>query len=89
MSTNADFEYGLAEKKYLEAKTNEEKLEASKKMLSTAPNHKASQVMRAEIKSRIAKLKAIMDKEKQQKNTFKSTTRDGKESKFCLLNKLN
>ena len=69
MSTNADFEYGLAEKKYLEAKTNEEKLEASKKMLSTAPNHKASQVMRAEIKSRIAKLKAIMDKEKQQKKS--------------------
>jgi ribosome-interacting GTPase 1 len=69
MSTNADFEYGLAEKKYLEAKTNEEKLEALKKMLSAAPNHKASQVLRAEIKNRIAKLRAIMDKEKQQKKS--------------------
>jgi len=69
MPTNVDVKYTIAERDYYNAKDNNEKLEALKKMLSKAPTHKGSEKMRAAIKQRISKLKEILVKEKKQKKS--------------------
>ncbi|MEK6826450.1 MAG: GTPase [Nanoarchaeota archaeon] len=66
MPTNPDYEYSNALKKYHEAQTDVEKLQALKFMLSKAPNHKSSQTLRADIKNKIAKLKSKLEKQKKQ-----------------------
>ncbi len=65
MATNASLEYQLAEQAYFKASTNEEKLVALQKMLQTCPKHKASENMQKNLKERISKLKAEIQKEKQ------------------------
>ncbi len=65
MATNASLEYQLAEQAYFRAVTNEEKLTALQKMLQTCPKHKASENMQKNLKERISKLKAEIQKEKQ------------------------
>lgn len=67
MPTNVTVEYSKAEREYLNARTNNEKLEALKKMLSTSPSHKAAEKLRSDIKQRISRLKDLMIKEKKQK----------------------
>lgn len=52
MVTNAPPEFYAAKKKFEEAKTVEEKLEALKEMLRTAPKHKGSSNLLAWIKKR-------------------------------------
>ncbi len=67
MPVNASYEFANAEKKFLEAKTDEEKLEALEGMLSAAPDHKGAENIRANIKTRIAKLKDKIEKTRAQK----------------------
>src|SRR3989344_2220675 len=69
MPVNAGFEYILAEQEYAKAQTNDEKLKALQKMLSTAPKHKSSEVLVAHIKQKIAKLKETVQKEKAAKKS--------------------
>ncbi len=69
MPINAGFEYGVAENEFNKAITNEEKLKALQKMLSTAPKHKSSQTLISHIKSKIARLKAEMTRERSVKKT--------------------
>jgi len=57
MPTNVTREYLNAELKYQKAKTSEEKLEALKEMLSTAPRHKGADVLRAQLRERMKRLK--------------------------------
>ena len=57
MPANVSYEYVKAEKKYNEAKTRNEKLDALEEMLSTVPKHKGTENLQAQIKSKIAKLK--------------------------------
>jgi len=68
MPTNVNVEYAKAEREYLNARTNQEKFETLKKMLSVAPNHKGAEKLRADIKQRIAKIRGILIKEKKQKS---------------------
>jgi small GTP-binding protein len=58
MPINAGPEYFLAEKKYLEAKTREEKIEALKEMIRTIPKHKGTEKQLALLRKRLAKLKS-------------------------------
>ncbi len=58
MPTNATVEYSVAEKRFHEATTMQEKIKALKEMLATCPKHKSSERMQANIKTRLAKLKA-------------------------------
>jgi len=58
MPINAGPEYFLAEKKYLEARTKEEKIEALKEMIRTIPKHKGTEKQLALLKKRLAKLKS-------------------------------
>ncbi len=67
MPTNTTVGYQLAEQNFAKAETNEEKLQALKKMLSEAPTHKGGEVLRAEIKKRMARYKELILKEKIQK----------------------
>lgn len=57
MPANLTPEYLAAEKKYRQAKTVKEKLEALQEMLRTIPKHKGTDHMQGDIKRRIARLK--------------------------------
>ncbi len=58
MPINAGPEYFLAEKKYLQARTREEKIEALKEMIRTIPKHKGTEKQLALLRKRLAKLKS-------------------------------
>ncbi len=57
MPINAGPEFFAAQKKYMEAKTREEKIIALEEMIRTAPGHKGAETLRAQLKSKLAKLK--------------------------------
>lgn len=64
ISANLGPLYLAAEEYYRQAATDEEKLAALEKMLSTIPKHKATEKMQASIKKRMAKLRASMKSSK-------------------------
>jgi small GTP-binding protein len=64
MPANLTPQYFDAEKKYKEAKTNQEKLLCLQEMLATIPKHKGTEKLQADIKSKISKLKDMPDKVK-------------------------
>jgi ribosome-interacting GTPase 1 len=57
MPTNVTVEYAKAQQRYLNARTREEKMAALEEMISTIPNHKGCEVMKAQLKQRLAKLR--------------------------------
>lgn len=67
MPINATPQYFKAQAKYDEARTNPEKLVALNEMLKLAPKHKGAEVLLSDIKTKISKLKKLMEKEKQSK----------------------
>ena len=60
---NAGPEYYLAEEKYREAATYDEKMAALREMLKQCPKHKSAHSILNEIKSKIARLKKQQEKE--------------------------
>jgi small GTP-binding protein len=66
-STNQSPEYQAAEKKYLNAQSDEERLEALKEMMSYMPQHKAGESMRANLRLRYKKLKEKLELAKKKK----------------------
>ena len=73
MSTNVSFEYQKAEVEYLNAKTDEEKLLCLEKMWSARPTHKGAESLRANVRTRI---KRIKEKLEAKKNKQKQTRRE-------------
>ncbi len=71
MATNAGNEFALAQIKLQQAKNAEEKLKALEEMLRTSPDHKASQVLRSDIKNKISKYKSLLEKEAKKKTGSK------------------
>jgi small GTP-binding protein len=68
MPVNASYEFANAEKQYNEAQTDNERLLALEEMLRSCPNHKGAENIRANIKTRIRKLKEdIVEKKKKGK----------------------
>ena len=57
MPINATAEYYAAEKKYLNAKSKEEKIAALEEMIKEAPKHKGGHTLLSQLKSRLKKLK--------------------------------
>ena len=57
MPANVTPEYERAEKRFRQATTDEEKLQALREMLSTIPKHKGTEKMQADIKRRISRLR--------------------------------
>ena len=62
MPANLPPQYFEVEKKYREAKTIPEKIDALKEMLAIVPKHKGTEKLQAEIKRKIAKLKDQLEK---------------------------
>jgi len=60
MPANLTPQYMNAEKKYKEARTDRERLQALKEMLATIPKHKGTDKLQADIKRRIARLREEM-----------------------------
>lgn len=71
MPANVSFEYARAEKKFIEAKTIEEKMAALQEMRSAMPSHKGAEKLRAEITKKIARLRGEMEKKAQKKSSGK------------------
>ena len=71
-STNQSPEYQQAEKKFLMAQTDDERLVCLEEMMRTAPKHKSSDSMRANLRTRYNKLKEkIETKKKSSKSSGK------------------
>lgn len=67
MPINASYEYANAEKLYLAAKNLEDKITALEEMIRTAPAHKGGENLRANLKTRLVKLKEHLEKSKHSK----------------------
>lgn len=72
MVTNFDYEYAKALKQYEDAKTLQDKVKALELMQSTAPSHKGAENLRADIASKLSKMKSKLDSQKQLKGAGKS-----------------
>ncbi|MEW6062859.1 MAG: TGS domain-containing protein [Nanoarchaeota archaeon] len=71
MPANVTVEFTNVQKKYMQAKTIEEKILALEEMLSKAPSHKGAETLRLDIKQKIAKLKEQLEKQKTKKKGTK------------------
>ena len=69
MTTNPGHKYINAQKAYLEAQTDTEKILRLEEMIRTAPKHKSSERLLAELKTRLKKFKEKVKKEKKQKGS--------------------
>jgi hypothetical protein len=58
MPINATPEYAVAHRKYLEAKTRDEKIVALEEMIKQAPKHKGAENLLIQLKQRLAKFKS-------------------------------
>ena len=67
MPTNASPEFIAAQKKFLQAGTDEEKLLALEEMIKEMPKHKSAEALRKNLRTRHKKLKQKLIKEKQSK----------------------
>ncbi len=70
MSINASHEFISAEKRYLQAKTPEDKIVCLQDMISKAPGHKGAENLRAELRTR---LKKLIEKQEKSKKVGKTT----------------
>ncbi|MEM4271486.1 MAG: TGS domain-containing protein [Candidatus Pacearchaeota archaeon] len=78
MPINASPEYIAAEKRYLQAKTIDEKISCLQEMISLAPAHKGGENLRAELKTRLKKLIGKKEKAKSVgKTTKKGIKKEG------------
>lgn len=87
MPVNAGPEYFAAEKKYLEARTREEKIAALEEMIRASPKHKGSEHLLSQLRHRLAKLK----KENVSKATAKPKFAIKKEgaAQICIIGLTN
>jgi hypothetical protein len=67
MPTNPKVEFLAAQGEYLKAKTLETKILALEKMISLAPKHKSSENLLADLRGRLAKLRAKLQEQKKRK----------------------
>ncbi len=74
MPTNVHPEYAYAEKEYLVAESDEEKLRTMEKMISFVPKHKGAENLRAQLKLRYKKLKEKIAAEKKTKKSARQGT---------------
>ena len=78
MPINAGYEFFESQKKYDQAQTLEEKIVALEEMIKTAPKHKGSENLLAELKTRLKKFKEKLEKGKSiGKGTRKGIRKEG------------
>lgn len=67
MPLNADVAYFIAREKYEKARTTAEKIAALEELISASPTHKGAEKMRAQLKRKLAELKAARAAESRKK----------------------
>lgn len=78
MPINAGYEYINAEKAYLNAKTLEEKITTLEEMIKTAPKHKGSENLLAELRTRLKKFSEKKEKNRKVgKSSHKGIRKEG------------
>jgi len=82
MPINATPEYALAHRKYLEAKTKDEKIAALEEMIKQAPKHKGAANLLMQLKQRLAKFKSQKET-KAGRGSF-SLPKEG-DAQICLI----
>jgi uncharacterized protein len=83
MPINANYQYLDAERKYANATTLDEKIQGLQEMIKTAPKHKGSENLLAELKTR---LKKFLEKKEKNKSSGKSTLKTIKKEGFqCAI----
>src|SRR5438876_8975714 len=82
MPINAGVEYFVAQKKYLEAKTREQKIVALEEMIRTAPHHKGSENLRAQLTRKLKRLKEAKESKASRKEL--SIPKEG-DAQVCIL----
>ena len=87
MPTNVHPEYAYAEKEFLLAENNEDKLRAMEKMISLAPHHKGAENLRAQLKLRYKKLKEKIATEKKSKKSARQTGIKKEEMQAAIIGK--
>lgn len=85
MPANVSVEYTYAEKRYLSAKTDEEKLKALEEMLSQSPSHKGAENLRADLKSRIKRLREKLEEKKAKSRQARKEGIKKAELQACLI----
>ncbi|MCX6741771.1 MAG: 50S ribosome-binding GTPase [Candidatus Pacearchaeota archaeon] len=85
MPINAHPEYISAEKKYLQASTEEEKLLAMEEMMRWMPGHKGAEALRADLRGRYKKLKEKIEERKKKKKQSASKPGIKKEGTQVVL----
>lgn len=89
MPVNVSPEYSKAEKKYLEAESIEEKLEALDEMIRTMPGHKGAENLRAQLRLRKKKLLEQQEKTKLVRRGSSKTGIKKEDMQCVLLGKTN
>jgi hypothetical protein len=85
MPTNVHPEYVYAEKEFLNAQNDEDKLKALEKMISRAPKHKGGENLRAQLKLRLKRLKEKITTEKRTKKSSRQRTGIKKEDMQAVI----
>jgi ribosome-interacting GTPase 1 len=73
MPVNAGAEYTSAESQYHKARTLEEKIEALKEMVRTAPKHKSSEHLVADLRRRLSKLEDQLERKSRRSTARRET----------------
>ena len=91
MPINAGYEFGKAEEEFNQANTIQDKLQALRKMLTTAPKHKGAEALLKGIKEKISKYKQLVEKEKKQKKSSGKSLNIKKEgaASICIVGTVN
>jgi len=87
MPINADHHYFEAEKKYLEAQTNEEKIARLEELIRAAPKHKSSENLVAGLRLRLKKFKEKREKAKKSGGGRKGIKKEGYQAVLVGLTK--
>ena len=87
MPINADHEYIAAEKRYLQAGSLEEKIACLEDLIRKAPSHKGAENLRAELRTRLKKLKQKLEKGKKTGKGKKGIRKEGYQ--VALVGKTN
>jgi len=89
MPVNATYEYANAELEYLAAQTIEEKIIALKKMISTAPKHKSSETLLAQLRGKLSKLKKESEQQKKKKRGVSKGIKKSGHAQVIMLGAAN
>jgi len=89
MPTNVGYEYIEAEKKYLQAKTPQEKLLYLQEMLRGVPKHKGTESLQKQLKQKLSKLKAQLEDKRKKTGTSKYVLKREGAARICIVGTTN